>query len=166
MLQLPADGTLCERLPESSGGDGRDGSGSGKRDASVLQLQSAWTLRARVHGRSAAAGGKRRTDPGVEGSCVREDGTMIRESDQAQPSPPCTTAHAKGGDGREGGAVFTGGAWSRVPQQLEVQGRVNGFAEQILLDTGASMCLTSPRLFTESSPGLERYIEENLRPTK
>ena len=90
---------------------------------------------------------------------------MIRESDRTQPSPPCATAHAKGGDGRGDGAVFTGGAWSKVPHQLEVLGKVNGFAEQILLNTGASMCLTSPRLFAESSPGLEQYIEENLRPT-
>ena len=62
--------------------------------------------------------------------------------------------------------MFSGGAWNnRSSQQLEVKGDVNSVAQQLLLDTGASLSLTAPRFFEESNPELAEYIERNLRPT-
>jgi hypothetical protein len=63
--------------------------------------------------------------------------------------------------------VFSGGAWNNnsSSQQLEVDGDVNGVAQQLLLDTGASLSLTAPQFFEESNPELAEYIERNLRPT-
>ena len=84
------------------------------------------------------------------------------------PSPTdCTSAHVKKDGGGAQGTVFSGGAWNKnsSSQQLEVDGDVNGVAQQLLLDTGASLSLTAPQFFEESNPELAEYIERNLRPT-
>ena len=62
--------------------------------------------------------------------------------------------------------MFSGGSWSDQSVQLEVQGRVNGVVQEVLLDTGASLCLTSPHFFEERNPELAEHIEKTMRPTR
>ena len=58
-----------------------------------------------------------------------------------------------------------GGTWTWRPQQFEVNGDVLGQRQVLLLDTGASMSIVSPRVLRRINPGVAQYIEENLEKT-
>ena len=58
-----------------------------------------------------------------------------------------------------------GGTWTWRPQQFEVNGDVLDHPQVLLLDTGASMSIASPRVLRRINPRVAQYIEENLERT-
>ena len=87
-----------------------------------------------------------------------------------EPAPTCTSAHVKAEckevEDEDSEVAFMGGAWTVASRQLEAAGEVEGVQQPVLLDTGASMCLVSPRLINKDNPALSLYIEREMRPTR